>query len=228
MSRKSKKQFIVIGLGRFGMALAKTLTELNAEVLAVDKDEENVDHAAEFSTYAVRLDATDEKALMSLGLENFDVACVCTADLNASVMITLICKEAGVGRIIAKSSSALHTKVLQRVGADQVVFPEADSGVHIAHMLVSANILDFIELSPEYGIAEFEAYCDWEGKSLSEIDFRKKYGLNVIAIRRADGAVNINPLATDVINKGDVVVAIGQESKIDEMENGCSKTGNRK
>lgn len=213
-----KKQFAVFGLGRFGTALARTLSELGAEVLVVDKDRDKVNEASSFATYAVQTDATNEDSLKSLGLENFDVACVCTAEMQASIMITLLCREQGVKNIVAKSASTIHTKVLERVGADKVVFPEEDSGIQIAHNLIMSDILGFIELSDEYGIAEFEAYPEWIGKNLLELNFRQKYGLNMIAIKSKDGKINVSPLAEDIIKEGDTVLLVGSEEELSRFD----------
>lgn len=217
------KQFAVIGLGRFGTGIARTLSELGAEVLVIDIDEEKINDAISYATHAVQMDATDESALQSVGIGNFDVVCVCMGDVQSSILITLLCKENGVKYVVSKARSDLHTKVLDRMGANQVVFPENDTGIAMAHKMVSKNILDFIELSPEYGIAEFETYEDWVGKNLIEIDFRKKYGLNVVAIRHKDDSINVNPLPKDIILEGDVVVVLGSERQIGHLEELATK-----
>lgn len=223
-----KKQFAVFGLGRFGTALARTLSELGAEVLVVDKDRDRVNEASSFATYAVQADASNEDAIRSLGLENFDVACICTAEMQASIMITLLCREQGVKKIIAKSASTIHTKVLERVGADKVVFPEEDSGIAIAHKLIMSDILGFIELSDEYGIAEFEAYPEWIGKNLLDLNFRQEYGLNMIAIRGKDGDINVSPLAEDIIKDGDTVLLVGSEEQLSKFDDKRKKENKRR
>lgn len=213
-----KKQYVIIGLGRFGTSVAKTLVEQGAEVLVIDENEEKVNQAAAYATHAVQMDATDEQALKSMGIRNFDVACVCIGEVQASIMITLLCKEQGVDLVLAKAGSELHAKVLYRMGADKVIFPERDTGVRIAHNMLSSNILDFIELSPDYGIAEFEVYEDWVGKSILELDFRRKYGLNIVAIRHADSSINVNPMASDLLSADDVIIVIGSEERIGRLE----------
>lgn len=223
-----KKQFAVFGLGRFGMALARTLSELGAEVLVVDKDRERINEASSFATFAVQTDAANEESIRSLELENFDVACICTAEMQASIMITLLCKEQGVKKIVAKSASVIHTKVLERVGADMVVFPEEDSGIQIAHKLVMNDILYFIELSEDYGIAEFEVYPEWVGKTLLELNFRQKYGLNMIAIRDKDGKINVSPLAEDVIKEDDTVLLVGSEEQLGKFDDNRKKENKKR
>lgn len=214
----SKKQFVVIGLGRFGNALAKTVYGLGNDVLAIDMDEEKVQNIADDVTHAVQMDATDENALKTVGLRNFDVAVVTIgSDIQASIMATLLTKEMGVKFIIAKAHNEQHAKVLSKIGADKVILPEQDMGVRVAHNLVSSNILDYIELSSEYSIMEIEALDEWEGKSLKELELRKKYGINIVAIK--DGKkVNVSPKADAVINKNDIVVALGSVSDLRKLE----------
>ena len=204
----NKKQYVVIGLGRFGSSIATTLYSLGNDVLVIDKNEDLVEDIADKVTHAVQADATDENTLKSLGIKNFDVAIISIGgDIQSSVMATLIVKELGVKYIIAKGNGELHAKVLYKIGADRVVLPEKDMGVRVAHNMVSSNILDYIELSSDYSIIEIKALKEWEGKNLKDLNLRKKYGINVIAIKNK-GKVNLNPAADDKINKENVIVAI--------------------
>ncbi|MBD7913670.1 TrkA family potassium uptake protein [Clostridium sp. Sa3CUN1] len=212
------KQFVIIGLGRFGYSIAKTLYSLGNDVLAIDKDEDIVQEIADSVTHAVQLDATDENALRSLGIRNFDVAVVTIGDnIQASVMATLLVKELGVKYIIAKGHSDLHAKVLYKIGADRVVLPEKDMGVRVAHNLVSANILDYIELSEDYSVMEIQVLDDWTGKSLNDLRLRSKYGINVMAIKRGD-EVNLSPSAEDIVEDNDIIVAIGSAEDLSRLE----------
>ena len=214
----SSKQFVIIGLGRFGSSVAKTLYALGHDVLAIDSNEDLVQEISDSVTHAVQMDATDENALRTLGLRNFDVAVVTIgANIQASVMATLLVKEMGIKYIIAKGNSDLHAKVLYKIGADRVILPEKDMGVRVAHNLVSSSILDYIELSPDYSIIEIESPRDWYGKSMKELSLRSKYGINVMAIKR-NNEVNISPDADDVINKDDIVVAIGSAEDLTKLE----------
>ena len=214
----SKKQFVIIGLGRFGSSIAKTLHSLGNDVLAIDKDEDIVQEISDEVTHAVQLDATDENALRSLGIRNFDVAVVTIGDnIQSSIMATLLVKELGVKYIIAKAQSDLHSKVLYKIGADRVVLPEKEMGVRVAHNLVSTNILDYIELSPDYSVIEIQASKSWSGKTLSDLGLRSKYGINVMAIKRGND-VNISPLAEDIIESDDVIVAIGSGDDLSRIE----------
>ena len=214
----SSKQFVIIGLGRFGSSVAKTLYALGHDVLAIDSNEDLVQQISDSVTHAVQMDATDENALRTLGLRNFDVAVVTIgANIQASVMATLLVKDMGIKYIIAKGNSDLHAKVLYKIGADRVILPEKDMGVRVAHNLVSSSILDYIELSPDYSIIEIESPKEWYGKSMKELSLRSKYGINVMAIKR-NNEVNISPDADDVINKDDIVVAIGSAEDLTKLE----------
>ncbi|MBP8311492.1 MULTISPECIES: potassium channel family protein [Clostridium] len=219
----SKKQFLIIGLGRFGSSIAKTIYELGHDVLAIDKDEEKVQEISDYVTHAVQMDSTDESILKTLGVTNFDVAVVTIgSNLQDSVMATLILKELGVKYIIAKANNELHAKVLTKIGADKVVLPERDMGTRVAHNLVSSNILDYIELSEEYSILEIEAIKEWFNKSLKEIEIRKKHGINVVAIKRGE-KVNISPSAEDIIKENDVLVALGSAKDLNKFESMISR-----
>lgn len=214
----ANKQYVVIGLGRFGISVAKTLYALGNDVLAIDKDEESVQDISDSVTHSVQTDATDENSLRSLGIRNFDVAVITIgSDIQASVMATLLAKELGVKYIIAKANSEIHAKVLYKIGADRVVLPERDMGVRVAHNLVSSNILDYIELSPDYSIAEIYCPKEWHNKSLKELEMRSTYGINVVALKH-DDEINVSPDADDVIEPGDIVVAVGGAEELGRIE----------
>jgi len=212
------KQFVVIGCGRFGASVAKSLYSLGYDVLAIDKDAEKIQDIADSVTHAVQVDAIDEHALRTLGIRNFDVAIVgIGSDIQASIMATLLAKEIGVETVIAKAQSDLHGKVLYKIGADRVVFPEREMGLRVAHNLVSSNLLDYIELAPDYSIAEVAALEEWEGKSLKELRLPTKYGINVMAIKH-DKDINISPYADDIIMKDDVLIVVGNNDDLGKLE----------
>lgn len=214
----SKKQFVIIGLGRFGTSIAKTLFELGNDVLAIDKDEARVQAISDNVTHAVTADATDENNLKALGIRNFDVAVVTIgSNIQSSIMATLLVKDLGVKYIIVKANNDLHAKVLKKLGTDKIIFPEKDMGVRVAHNLVSSNILDYIELSSDYSIVEIVCPRDWQGKSLTQLNVRSKYGINVMAIKRNKG-IDISPSPEEVIKKDDVVVAIGGKEELGKLE----------
>ncbi|WP_434565288.1 TrkA family potassium uptake protein [Thermoanaerobacterium thermosaccharolyticum] len=213
----SGKQFVVIGLGRFGSSVAKTLYTLGCDVLAIDSSEELVQNISDSVTRAVQADATDEKVLRSLGVRNFDVAIIGTGtDIQTSLLVTLMVKELGVKTVVAKAQNELHAKVLLKIGADRVIFPEKEAGVKLAYSLISSNILDFIELSPEYNIVEIIAIRDWIGKSLNELKLRQRFGLNIIAIKRGNN-IKITPSADDIIMEGDNLVVIASTDDINKL-----------
>lgn len=212
------KQFVVIGCGRFGTSVAKTLYNQGHDVLAIDKDEEIVQDISDSVTYAAQADVEDELALKSLGIRNFDVAVVgIGSNIQASIMATLIVKELGVKTVVAKAQNDVHAKVLYKIGADKVVFPERDMGVRLAHNLVSSNVIDYIEFDPDYSIVEINAIKEWEYKTLSELRLPSKYGINVIAIKQK-GGLNISPSAEDAINPGDILVVIGSHASLTNLE----------
>lgn len=203
------KQFVVIGCGRFGGSVAKSLSKLGHDVLAVDCNEKNIQNIADHVTHAVQASGTDEQALHSLGIKNFDVAVISIGtDIQTSILATLIAKEAGIDYIVAKAQDNLHAKVLYKIGADRVVFPEREMGERVAHNLVAHNIIDYIELSKDYSIMELEVPKSWVGKSLVDLDLRVKHGINVMAIKHQE-EINISPAAEDELSHDDVLVVIG-------------------
>ncbi len=213
-----KKQFVVIGLGRFGTSVAETLYALGNDVLAVDIDEEVVQNIADKVTHAVQVDANDENSLRALGIGNFDVAIISIgADIQANILSTLLVKEMNVKHIITKANNPLHAKVLYKIGANRVIFPERDMGIRVAHNLCSSSILDYIELSPDFSIAELVTPKEWEGNSLKELNLRSKYGINVVAIKR-DNSIDVSLSADEIIQEGDIIVAIGGTAEINSIE----------
>lgn len=214
----ASKQYVVIGLGRFGSSVASTLYSLGNDVLVIDKDEDLVQDIADSVTHAVQMDATDENALRTLGLRNFDVAIVTIGgNIQSSIMATLLVKELGVKYIIAKANTDLHAKVLAKIGADRIVLPEKDMGVRVAHNISSASILDYIELSSDYSVIEIKVPGEWVGKSIQNLNLRSKYGINVVAIKRADD-VNISPMPDEILLEDDVIVAIGSAQDLAKLE----------
>lgn len=212
------RQFAVIGCGRFGTSLAQTLYSLGYDVMAIDKSDEIIQEISSTVTYAVQADALDENTLKTLGISNFDVAIVTIgSDMQASIMATLIAKELGVNLVISKAQNELHAKVLQKIGADKVVFPERDMGARIAHNLVSSNILDYIEFAPDYSIVEVVVPEEWRHKSLRELKLPTTYGINVIAIKQGE-ELNISPHADDAIDPDDILIVIGNNKDLQKLE----------
>ncbi|PKM83832.1 MAG: potassium uptake system protein [Firmicutes bacterium HGW-Firmicutes-13] len=212
------KQFAVIGLGHFGSSIATTLFEMGFDVLAIDNNEEKVQEMSDKVTHAVQADSTNENALIALGVKNFDVAIVSIGqDMQANILTTLILKELGVKQVVAKARTEHHGKVLYRIGADRVVFPERDMGIRVAHNLVSANIIDYIELSPNFSIVEIVAPESIVGKTLRELDMRAKFGVNIIAIKTGEN-INLTPKADDRIKRNDIIIVVGKTDRLRKLE----------
>ncbi|MEK5061401.1 potassium channel family protein [Paenibacillus shunpengii] len=214
----AKKQYAVIGMGRFGSSVAYALSEMGFDVLAIDRDEHRIQDISNVVTHAVSADSTDEEALRALGIRNFDVVVVAIGeDIQASILTTLILKDMGIQSLIVKAKSELHGKVLSKIGADKVVYPERDMGMRVAHHLASPNILDYIELSEEYSILEMKASSNIIGQNLLQLNIRARYGCNVIAIRKGT-EMNISPDASDQIQPEDVLIIVGHKDDLTKLE----------
>ncbi|MFD0590235.1 potassium channel family protein [Paenibacillus sp. GCM10027627] len=214
-----KKQFMVIGLGRFGSSLTKTLIGNGHEVLAIDKNEQLVQEMASIATHAIQADCTDESVLRELGARNFSHAIVAIGDdLQASILTTLLLKELKVPKVTAKARNEMHGKVLGKIGADYVIYPERDMGVRLGNQLSSDNLIDYIELSPDYNLAEILAPPAMNGKSLKDLNIRAKYGCTIMAIKTGD-SINVSPKAEDAIHTGDILLIIGSNEDIRDLEN---------
>ncbi|MCD5406518.1 MAG: TrkA family potassium uptake protein [Desulfotomaculum sp.] len=212
------KTFAVIGMGRFGASLATTLYRMGHEVLAVDEDEKKVEEIIEDVTHAVIADAKEEQALKELGIRNFDAVVVAIGkDFQASIWVTVTLKEMGVKKVVAKAQTELHGKVLERVGADKVIFPERDMGKRAARALVSDNIMEQISLSPEHSIVELIASRNFIGRTLQEIALGQKLGITVLAIRRGSDIL-ISPMAKTTIFQDDILVVVGKNEQLEKME----------
>lgn len=213
-----KKEFVVIGLGRFGGSIVRELVHQGADVLAIDRDHERVDEYASIATQAVAADTTDEQVLVSLGIRNFEHVIVAIGEhIQSSILTTLILKELGVEKITVKAQNDYHAKVLQKIGADQVVHPERDMGIRIANNMMSNNILDYLELSEEHSIMEIKANEILAGHTILDLDIRAKYGINIVAIKRAEEVV-VSPMADEHIQLGDILIIIGSDADILRFE----------
>lgn len=217
---KKERQIAVIGLGRFGSNLAITLEELGCEVMAIDERMDLVQEIANKVTHAAQADVTNEDNLKQLGLSNFDVVVIAIgSSIQSSILAALIVKELGVEQVVAKARSELHRKALIKIGVSQVVYPEKDSGVKLAYNLMSINMIEFLEISPDYQIAEIIIQETYDGRSLKEADLRNRFGLNVLAIRNGD-KVNVSPQADDILHKGDMLVVLGNTK---DLRNFCQE-----
>lgn len=212
------KQFAVIGCGRFGSAVAKTLYKNGYDVLAIDENPDIVQHISEFVTHSASIDVKDETALRAVGMKNIDVAIVAIgSEIKASIMATLVVKELGVKYVVAKAQDELHAKVLYKIGADRVIFPERDMGVRLAYNLTSTNILDYIELAADYSIMEITAPEKWLDRTLKDINIRAKYGISVMAIKHGED-INVAPQADAILHRGDVLVVVGSNDDLQRAQ----------
>ena len=212
------KQYLVLGLGRFGMSIAKTLCELGQEVLAVDSDAELVNDIAPHVTQAMQLDATDEDVLATLGVNNFDAAIVSIGqNTRDSILVCVILKELGVPYLIAKANDDLHAKVLRKIGADRVIFPERDMGARVARSILTPNVLDLMNLSDDYQIIEIRVPSKWVGNSIIGLNVRRHYGLNILAIHRQERFL-VSPAPDMLFASGDTLLVMGKKEDIERLE----------
>lgn len=212
------KSCIVIGLGRFGSQVARELCRLGCEVLAIDVNADLVSQIANDVTHAVVGDGQDKGVLRALGAREFECAIVAIGDdLAASVLVTVNLKELGIPQIICKAHDETHRRVLEKLGADRVVIPEQEQAARLARSLSSHNVLDYIELSEEYGIIEVPAPAGWKGKSLKELNIRAALGVNILAIRRG-GEINVSPGADFAFADHDIVVVLGDSAALKKVQ----------
>ena len=212
------KSFVVIGLGLFGSSVARQLCALGAEVLAIDKRVDLVQQVADDVTHAVVGDGEDKEALRALGARNFDCAIIAIgSNLSSSVLTALNLKELGVPCIVCKAHDEVHSRVLKKLGADRVVIPEKENAARLARSLSAPNVLDYIELSEDYGIVEVPAPKSWQEKSLKDLNVRAKLGVNILAVRR-NGKINVSPSADFVFRTGDVAVVLGDTVALEGLQ----------
>lgn len=215
---KSNKTYAVFGLGRYGTAVARELVDNGIEVIAVDTDERIVNDAASYLPVCKCADVTDMEVISRLGIGNIDTVIVCMAgNLEASVMAITLCKEAGVRTVIAKCSNEMQQKILLRVGADQVVFPENESGIRLAKNLLSSGFIDMISLSKDVSMVEIDVREEWCGKNLIELNLRKKYGFNIVAVKKGEDVdVNINP--EQALDAESSLIVIANTAKLGKLK----------
>ncbi len=212
------KNYIVIGLGRFGSEVARRLCQLGCEVLAVDNNSDLVQGISNDVTHAVVADARDKSVLKALDAGSFDCAIVAIGgSLADSVLATMNLKELGVGRVVCKAHDETHRQVLKKLGADQVVIPEQEQAYRVARSLSSQNVLDYIELSDEYGIIEVPTPGDWVGKTLRELNVRAKLGVNILAVKK-NSKINVSPAADYRIEEGDIMVILGDSDALNGVQ----------
>lgn len=216
MSKAKRKQFLVAGLGLFGTSVAVTLQGLGYEVYALDSDESLVQDLSSQLTYVVSGDASDRKTLQALPLEDIDVAVVAIGNVERNMMTTMLLKELGIKQVVSKAINNLHGAMLSKIGADKVVYAERDMGERLAHNLISAGVMDYIELSSEISVMSLPIPTEFIGKNLIEADLRRRYDVNVVAIKR-EGRTLVNPKAQEVFQPEDEIVVLGTHEGVKRM-----------
>ena len=215
---QKKKTYAVFGLGRYGTAVARELVENGMEVIAVDTEQKIVNDAAAYLPVCKCADVTDAEVISRLGIDCIDTVIVCMANnLEASVMAVALCKEAGATTVIAKCANEMQQKILLRVGADQVVFPENESGIRLAKNLLTSGFIDMISLSKDVSMVEIDIRSEWKGKNLIELNLRKKYGFNIVAIKKG-GKVNVNINPEQVLDAGTTLIVIANTANLRKLK----------
>ena len=213
----AKEQVVVIGLGRFGSSVARELERLGHEVLAIDRSEQNVNEIAPDVTHALQLDASDEEALRGAGAGDFNTAIVAiSSDAEPSIFAAMVLKRLGVRNVIAKAGSLLHGEILSRVGADRVVFPERETGLRLAHSFNVPNVIDYLDVAPNFGIQKIRPPKSFVGRTLGEVNLKERLGLTPIALRRGQ-QVFVNPARDERLAEGDELILIGRDEKLDQI-----------
>lgn len=216
MSKARRKQFLVAGLGLFGTSVALTLQQMGYEVYTLDSEESLVQDLSTQLNYVVCGDASDKKTLQSLPLEDIDVAVVAIGNVERNMMCTMLLKELGIKQVVAKAINNLHGAMLSKIGADKVVYAERDMGERVAHNLISAGVMDYIELSSEISVMSLPIPTEFVGKNLIEADLRRRYDVNVVAIKR-DGRTIVNPKAQEVFQPEDEIIVLGTHEGVKRM-----------
>ncbi len=212
-----KTQVVVVGLGRFGSSITRTLFETGYEVLGLDMDRKRVDDMAEFATQTAQLDATDEDALQEMGVRNFDIGVVAIGDdIKSSILVTLLLKRLGVKMVVSKARDDLHREILEKVGADRVVYPERETGVRVAHALTTPNLVDYLEMIPGYGIAKMVVPAEFVGKELGYLGLKSRLGLTVLVLLKGSELI-LNPSRSELLKRGDVLVLCGRDDQLEKL-----------
>ena len=214
---KKNKTYAVFGLGRYGRAVARELVDNGREVIAIDDDQNIVNDAAAYLPICKCANVTDAEVISQLGIAEIDTVIICMAgNLEASVMAVTLCKEAGVKTVIAKCANEMHQKILLKVGADKVVFPENESGIRLAKNLLSSGFIDMISLSKDVSMIEIDVREEWIGKNLIELNLRKKYGFNIVAIKKG-GKVNVTINPEQVLDSETTLIVIANTAKLGKL-----------
>jgi trk system potassium uptake protein TrkA len=213
----ARRQVAVLGLGRFGAAVARELTRLGHDVLGLDANEKLVQDLSTEVAHAVQVDITDGDALRELGLQSFDAAIVAiSSDLEVSILATVLLKQLGVRRIVAKAANDLHGSILAQVGAQRVFYPERETGIRVAHSFAAPGVHDYLDVAPGYGIARVQVAAAFTGKSIGELDLSRAYRVTALALHRA-GNVTLHPHASEVLHLGDELILAGLDEDLERL-----------
>lgn len=207
-----KLNILVIGLNTFGQSIVKQLYEYNCDVLAIDKDMDKVEEVADYATQAIQLDIKDSIELKKLPLDNFDVSVIAIQDLGANIMATMICKEAGIEKVIARSSNSIHKRILEKIGVTKTISPDKEMGIRIAKGIMDINVMEAINISDSYDIVEIKAQEKWVGKTLKDLRFRNNQGMNVLLVKKENTKLEISPSGDYKIESGDRLVVIDDKN----------------
>lgn len=210
----AKKNILVVGLKTFGLSIVKQLSKYNCEVLAIDKAMDKVEEADEFATQAIQIDTHDTDKMNSLSLNSFDVAIITLENIEESIMSALLFQEKGIPNIIVKSTSEMHKKILEKIGVNKIISPETEMGIKLAKTIMNESIIDAINFSDDYSIVEINALDKWIGKSLSRLNLREVYGINILCVKNSNKELEISPSQDYVIEERDILVAIAENKKL--------------
>ena len=213
-----KKNILVLGLKTFGMSIVKQLSKYNCEVLALDKEMDKVEAAAEFATHAIQIDIRNAEEIDELSLNTFDVAIITVDDVESSIMASLIFKEHGIKTVIVKAKNKMHKKILEKMEVDKIISPDEEMGIKLAKSIMNISIIDAINFSDDYNILEISALDKWLGKTLAKLDLRSKYGMNVLCVKNPTKELEISPSPDYEIQKDDILVAIVEKEKMEKTE----------
>ena len=213
-----KKNILVLGLKTFGMSIVKQLSKYNCEVLALDKEMDKVEAAAEFATHAIQIDIRNAEEIDELSLNTFDVAIITVDDVESSIMASLIFKEHGIKTVIVKAKNKMHKKILEKMEVDKIISPDEEMGIKLAKSIMNISIIDAINFSDDYNILEISALDKWLGKTLVKLDLRSKYGMNVLCVKNPTKELEISPSPDYEIQKDDILVAIVEKEKMEKTE----------
>ncbi len=212
----AKKHILVLGLKTFGLSIVKQLSKYNCEVLALDKSMDRVVEADEFATEAIQIDTRDTDKMTSLSLNSFDVAIITLENVEESIMAAMLFQQEGIPKIIVKSISEMHIKILEKMGIDKIISPETEMGIKLAKTIMNESVIDAINFSDEYSIVEINALGKWVGKSLEKLFLRENYGMNILCIKKENKELEISPSQDYIIEEKDILVAIADENKLNE------------